>query len=74
MFADQTIISPAGSMCYPTMPGCDLPQLQKPEVTYPTAKMLASLPEGSPSGEVFWDEKIYPLFHPDNAINQQEKP
>jgi NAD(P)-dependent dehydrogenase (short-subunit alcohol dehydrogenase family) len=54
--------------------GRDLPHLQKPEVTYPTAKMLASLPQGGPSGEVFWDEKIYPLFHPDNIINPKEKP
>lgn len=44
----------------------DRPELQSPEVTYPTAKMLATLPAGGPTGKVFWDEKEYRLFHPDN--------
>jgi NAD(P)-dependent dehydrogenase (short-subunit alcohol dehydrogenase family) len=50
----------------------DLPQLQAPEVTYPTARMLASLPAGGPSGQVFWNEKVYPLFDPNNAIHSTE--
>jgi 3-hydroxybutyrate dehydrogenase len=52
--------------------GRDLPQLQAPEVTYPTARMLASLPAGGPSGQVFWNEKVYPLFDPNNAIHSTE--
>lgn len=46
--------------------GRDRPELQSPEVTWPTAKMLATLPAGGPSGKVFWNEKEYRLFHPDN--------
>ena len=42
--------------------GRDMPQLQAPEAVYPTARMLASLPAGGPSGQVFWDEKPYPLM------------
>ena len=42
--------------------GRDMPQLQSPEVTYPTARMLATLPVDGPRGEVFWDEKPYPIF------------
>jgi NAD(P)-dependent dehydrogenase (short-subunit alcohol dehydrogenase family) len=49
--------------------GRDMPQLQQPEATFPTARMLASLPEGGPSGKVFWDGREYPMFHPDNEIH-----
>ena len=42
--------------------GRDMPQMQSAEVTYPTAKMLASLPSDGPRGKVFWDEKEYRLF------------
>ena len=42
--------------------GRDMPQMQSAEVTYPTAKMLATLPVDGPRGKVFWDEKEYPLF------------
>jgi len=38
------------------------PELQKPSAVYPTAKMLATLPQGDASGKVFWDKKQYPLF------------
>lgn len=48
--------------------GRDMPRLQAPAATYPTARMLATLPAGGPTGTVFWDEKPYALFHPDNAI------
>ena len=44
----------------------DMPSLQKPEVTFPTAKMLATLPDDGPRATVFWDEKPYALFSPDN--------
>ena len=42
--------------------GRDMPQLQDPSATYPTAKMLASLSTGGPSGKVFWNEAEYPMF------------
>ena len=42
--------------------GKDMPQMQSPDVTYPTAKMLATLPSGGPHGDVYWDEKPYPIF------------
>ena len=42
--------------------GRDMPQLQSPEASYPTARMLATLPADGPHGEVFWDEKPYPIF------------
>ena len=42
--------------------GRDMPQMQSAKVTYPTAKMLATLPAGGPRGKVFWDEKEYKLF------------
>lgn len=42
--------------------GRDMPQLQAPEVTYPTARMLATLPPDGPRGEVFWNEKPYLIF------------
>ncbi|MEX0941698.1 MAG: SDR family oxidoreductase [Pseudomonadales bacterium] len=50
--------------------GRDMPDLQPPEVTLPTARMLAGLPAGGPSGRVFWNEKEYPLFSPENQIKR----
>ena len=49
----------------------DMPQLQPPEVVYPTARMLATLAAGGPSGQVFWDEKPYPLMDPANPRPQR---
>lgn len=43
--------------------GRPMPQMQSPDVTYPTAKMLATLPANGPRGEVFWNEKPYQLFN-----------
>jgi len=42
--------------------GRDKPNLQEPQVTYPTAHMLATLPAGGPNGKVFWNEKEYEMF------------
>jgi NAD(P)-dependent dehydrogenase (short-subunit alcohol dehydrogenase family) len=42
--------------------GRDRPDLQGPEVTVPTARMLATLPAGGPAGEVFWNEQSYRIF------------
>lgn len=38
------------------------PELQEPELVYPTALALATLPDGGPAGMVFWDLAEYPLF------------
>ena len=35
---------------------------REPDSCYPTAKMLATLPAGGPSGKTFFDEQEYPLF------------
>jgi NAD(P)-dependent dehydrogenase (short-subunit alcohol dehydrogenase family) len=48
--------------------GKDMKNLQSPEVTYPTARMLATLKEGGPNAKVFWDEKEYPMFNSENEI------
>lgn len=37
---------------------------QEPDVVYPTAKMLATLPDDGPTGKVFWEEEEYLLFQP----------
>lgn len=50
--------------------GRDRPELQGPQVTWPTACMLATLPADGPTGKVFWNEKEYRLFDPANEINQ----
>lgn len=48
--------------------GKDMPHLQKPEATFPTAKLLASFERGGPTGKVFWDEKEYQMFNQNNSI------
>jgi hypothetical protein len=45
-----------------------MPQMQEPEAVYPTARMLATLPPGGPSGRVFWNERVYPLMDPANEV------
>ncbi|MCB1645032.1 MAG: SDR family oxidoreductase [Pseudomonadales bacterium] len=42
--------------------GRDMPQMQTAEVTYPTARMMATMADGGGSGKVYWDEQEYPLF------------
>lgn len=42
--------------------GVDRPEMQSAEVTYPTARLLATLPADGPRGKVFWNEREYPLF------------
>ncbi len=51
--------------------GRDMPNLQAPEVTYPTARMLATLPTDGPTGKVFWNEMEYPLFNAENDIQRE---
>tara|TARA_B100000073_G_scaffold25696_1_gene19978 strand:+ start:98 stop:808 length:711 start_codon:yes stop_codon:yes gene_type:complete len=48
--------------------GKDMPHLQSPEDTYPTARLLACLEEGGPTGKVYWNEKEYPMFNEENSI------
>ena len=48
--------------------GKDMPHLQKTEATFPTAKLLASLERGGPTGKVYWDEKEYQMFNQNNSI------
>jgi NAD(P)-dependent dehydrogenase (short-subunit alcohol dehydrogenase family) len=48
-----------------------MPQGQDPSAVYPTARMLALLPAGGPSGRVFWDEKEYFLFDTANKAFQR---
>jgi NAD(P)-dependent dehydrogenase (short-subunit alcohol dehydrogenase family) len=49
----------------------DRPELQSASVTFPTAKMLATLPAGGPTGRVFWNEQEYLLFDPENEVQQR---
>ena len=52
--------------------GADQPQLQPPEATVPTARLLATLPTGSPiSGKTYWDEKEYILFENNSAVVEE---
>ena len=53
--------------------GRDLPQLQPPEATYPTARMLATLPDDGPTGKVFWDEAEYPMFDSENKLDSKTR-
>lgn len=39
-----------------------MPHLQPPEAVYPTVRMMATFPDGSPTGKVFFWEKEYPMF------------
>jgi len=53
--------------------GKEMSHLQQPEETYPTAKQLALLEKGGPSGKVFWDEKEYPMFGQENEIVKKSR-
>lgn len=57
----------------PTKSGM-MPRGQDPAVVYPTARMLATLPADGPSGKVFWNEKEYILFSPENETYQAGAP
>jgi NAD(P)-dependent dehydrogenase (short-subunit alcohol dehydrogenase family) len=43
------------------------PNLQAPEAVVPSARWLATLPAGGPTGKVFWNMKEYSLFAPREA-------
>jgi NAD(P)-dependent dehydrogenase (short-subunit alcohol dehydrogenase family) len=38
---------------------------QEPEAVYPTARMLATLPDDGPSGKCFWDMEEYRMYQPE---------
>ncbi len=49
----------------PTKSGM-MPQGQNPEVVYPSARWMATLPSGGPTGKVFWNKKEYVMFSKEN--------
>ncbi|MHA2391932.1 MAG: SDR family NAD(P)-dependent oxidoreductase [Promethearchaeota archaeon] len=49
----------------PTKSGM-MPQGQDPRVVYPSAKWMATLPTGGPTGKVFWNRKEYIMFSKEN--------
>ncbi len=54
----------------PTKTGM-MPKGQDPDVVYPTARMLAILPADGPTGRVFWNEKEYFMFDPENETYER---
>ena len=42
------------------------PRGQDPEIVYPSAKWMATLPSGGPTGKVFWNQKEYVMFSKEN--------
>ena len=44
-----------------------LPRGQDPKVVYPSAKWMATLPIGGPTGKVFWNQKEYVMFSKENV-------
>lgn len=46
--------------------GADMPGMQSPDVVYPAARMLATLPKDGPTGEVFYRGEPYLMFDPAN--------
>ena len=50
----------------PTKSGLN-PIGQDPEVVYPSAKWMATLPTGGPTGKVFWNQKEYDMFNKENV-------
>ena len=49
----------------PTITGMNPNGSQQPEVVYPTARMLATLPAGGPTGKCFWELEEYLMYQPD---------
>lgn len=52
----------------PTISGMNPNGTQEPAVVYPTARMLATLPSGGPSGKCFWDCAEYRMYQPDKRL------
>ncbi len=43
------------------------PRGQNPELVYPSARWMATLPSGGPTGKVFWNQKEYVMFSKENV-------
>lgn len=43
------------------------PRGQNPELVYPSARWMATLPSGGPTGKVFWNQKEYDMFNKENV-------
>ena len=43
------------------------PRGQDPKVVYPSARWMATLPTGGPTGKVFWNQKEYDMFNKENV-------
>lgn len=54
----------------PTLTGMNPRGTQTPEAVYPTAKMLATLEAGGPSGKCFWDEQEYRMYQREKRVGQ----
>jgi len=46
------------------------PRGQDPKVVYPSAKWMATLPSGGPTGKIFWDQKEYIMFSKENITSR----
>ena len=46
------------------------PRGQDPEVIYPSARWMATLPSGGPTGKVFWNQKEYVMFSKENITHR----
>ena len=52
----------------PTVSGMNPNGTQEPAAVYPTARMLATLPAGGPSGRCFWDCAEYRMYQRDKRL------
>jgi len=46
------------------------PRGQNPELVYPSARWMATLPSGGPTGKVFWNQKEYVMFSKENVTTR----
>ncbi len=54
----------------PTLTDMNPRGTQTPDAVYPTAKMLATLDAGGPSGKCFWDEEEYRMYQREKRVVQ----
>lgn len=53
--------------------GRDMPGMQDPDAVYPTARMLATLPSGGPTGKCFYREETYEMFGDNRARMEADR-
>lgn len=51
--------------------GRDMRGMQEPSAVYPSAKVVATLPDDGPTGTVFYRGEPYTMFDPENALRMQ---